>query len=210
MDARASRKVAAHRVLSATLAAVAITGWGLYGYSVSSSSANERELRNQVSDISAEHVRTIEERDRLRIRVADLQTAQADLTAAQSVPSEPGLEEAPAPVDPIGSRVTEGAPRESAEDAAASATGTVLSPGEIEASIRTAQAVLAQLGFGPLASDGVMGPKTRTAIESFERRNGLAVTGELGPSTVEALKRAAQTTLQPSVTQAAVSQEKMD
>jgi Putative peptidoglycan binding domain len=209
MDASANRKVVAHRVLSASLAVVAVTGWSLYGYSVSSSGATERELHNQVADIARDHIRIIEERDRLRGRVADLQKAHAELMTAATLPGESDSAEAPAPEDPIGSRLGQAAPTESAEDAA-SVTGTVLTPSEIEASVRTAQAVLAQLGFGPLASDGVMGAKTRKAIEDFERTNGLVITGELGPSTVEALKRAAQATLQPSVTQAAAAQERKD
>jgi hypothetical protein len=206
MDARANRKVVAHRVLSATLAVVAIAGWSLYGSSVSSSGASERELRSQVADIWNDRARIIEERNRLRKQVADLRKVEAELAAAQR--EAPANESAgsPSPVDEtMQPRPDRAAAASEAEADPASVTGAVLTADEIAASVRTAQAVLSQLGFGPLTSDGVMGPKTRKAIETFERANGLAVTGELGPRTVQALKSAAEAALQPPAERSAAA-----
>ena len=47
------------------------------------------------------------------------------------------------------------------------------------------QARLNRLGvpFPPLAVDGIFGPKTRKAVESFQARTGLAVDGIVGPRT---------------------------
>jgi peptidoglycan hydrolase-like protein with peptidoglycan-binding domain len=44
--------------------------------------------------------------------------------------------------------------------------------------IRTVQRELGQRGYGPLASDGVVGIGTRAAIMAFEYDQGLALTGE--------------------------------
>lgn len=46
---------------------------------------------------------------------------------------------------------------------------------------------LTELGFNPGAHDGIMGPRTREAIEEFQRSEGLRVTGEVTPETGRAL-----------------------
>jgi len=53
-----------------------------------------------------------------------------------------------------------------------------------------AQRALVRLGYGPLTTDGVMGPATRSAIERFERDRRLTPTGELNPRTVRELTAA--------------------
>lgn len=50
-----------------------------------------------------------------------------------------------------------------------------------------AQNSLIRLGYGPLKADGRMGEETRAALERFQRKNNLPVTGELGPRTTRAL-----------------------
>jgi hypothetical protein len=45
--------------------------------------------------------------------------------------------------------------------------------------MRTAQAALLLLGFGPGKIDGVLGNRTRGALKAFQLANGLAATGEL-------------------------------
>lgn len=50
------------------------------------------------------------------------------------------------------------------------------------------QARLTNLGFFSGQVDGLMGPKTRTAIEAFQKAHGLQQTGSVGPKTRELLE----------------------
>lgn len=54
---------------------------------------------------------------------------------------------------------------------------------------REVQAALAQLGYA-LVVDGAAGPKTRSALETFQRGRGLAADGIVGPQTIRALQAA--------------------
>jgi hypothetical protein len=47
------------------------------------------------------------------------------------------------------------------------------------ADVRRAQQALASLGFDPGPVDGVVGPRTRTAITAYERQAGLPQTGRI-------------------------------
>ena len=51
----------------------------------------------------------------------------------------------------------------------------------------TAQKVLKDLGYKLGTIDGIMGPKTRSAIKSYQSNNSLAVTGELDSKTMTSL-----------------------
>jgi peptidoglycan hydrolase-like protein with peptidoglycan-binding domain len=55
------------------------------------------------------------------------------------------------------------------------------------ASVRAVQAQLRTLGFYRGATDGVWGPATEAALESFQRGRGLMPDGQLGSATVAAL-----------------------
>jgi peptidoglycan hydrolase-like protein with peptidoglycan-binding domain len=55
------------------------------------------------------------------------------------------------------------------------------------ASVRAVQAQLRTLGFYRGAVDGVWGPGTEAALESFQRGRGLMPDGQLGPATAAAL-----------------------
>lgn len=50
-------------------------------------------------------------------------------------------------------------------------------------SIREAQAALNALGYGAGVVDGLMGPRTRGAIRTFQEQNGVAMTGALDEAT---------------------------
>lgn len=52
-----------------------------------------------------------------------------------------------------------------------------------------AQGLLNKLGYDVGAPDGLMGARTREAIKSFERRNGLAETGKVTVPLVAKLER---------------------
>lgn len=56
--------------------------------------------------------------------------------------------------------------------------------------VREAQLALVMLGYGQISVDGLWGPATKKAIESFERDKGLPVTGEINPQTFRALSLA--------------------
>jgi pimeloyl-ACP methyl ester carboxylesterase len=62
----------------------------------------------------------------------------------------------------------------------------VVRPGEQSELVRAAQLLLQGQGF-PLAADGIFGPATQVALESFQTANGLSADGILGPNTWAAL-----------------------
>ena len=102
--------------------------------------------------------------------------------------------ERPAPGAPA-----KAAPKDPAQDAARAgdgltATGTVRP--DPQRSLAMAQRALTKLGYGPIKTDGLMGPETRQAIERFERDRRLAVTGELGSRTLRELAGVAGVTLE--------------
>lgn len=53
--------------------------------------------------------------------------------------------------------------------------------------VKAAQKTLSGMGYEPGPADGLMGPSTRAAIESFQRHKGLPVTGKADDATLEAL-----------------------
>ena len=57
-------------------------------------------------------------------------------------------------------------------------------------SIREVQAFLLEQGLDPGVMDGIYGSKTRLALESYQRRNGLQPTGIIDDPTVSAMRRA--------------------
>lgn len=77
------------------------------------------------------------------------------------------------------------------------------SPGTIEAApyeaalsapseVREAQRALNALGFDAGTADGVLGPRTRSAITDYQARSGLAETGELTAPLLQQLRRKAE------------------
>ncbi len=63
------------------------------------------------------------------------------------------------------------------------------SAGGGNASIRQIQEQLAAAGYDPGPIDGLMGPRTRAAVQQFQQANGLQVDGDPGPLTQAALAR---------------------
>lgn len=57
--------------------------------------------------------------------------------------------------------------------------------------VRAAQQRLAELHYAPGAADGIMGPRTRGAVRTFQEQNHLAITGELDRGTLDLLLRRA-------------------
>jgi Putative peptidoglycan binding domain len=187
---------------AALLAVAGLAGWALFG--LAAGGKNERiadlqaavaEARGDLKAVTAERDRLKTELDRLRTTWGELAQMEAQLNAARQenarlgevrerLLSEVAQSTAAAPGAP--------APRLGADRLPA---GTVLAPPDeapppTRAEIIAAQRALTRLGFGKLPLDGEIGRRTRRAIQAFERRQGLPVTGELGPGTREALARA--------------------
>ncbi|MDD7909161.1 MULTISPECIES: peptidoglycan-binding domain-containing protein [Pseudovibrio] len=55
--------------------------------------------------------------------------------------------------------------------------------------VQAVQQVLADLGYGPLTVDGVVGGQTTAAVKQFEKDRGLEVTGQLRESLVRELEK---------------------
>jgi hypothetical protein len=60
-----------------------------------------------------------------------------------------------------------------------------------DAVLQQAQQKLIDLGYDPGSTDGVHGPRTRQALEAFQRAQNLPVTGILDTPTLQALQQAA-------------------
>jgi septal ring factor EnvC (AmiA/AmiB activator) len=195
MQANTSEKTAAYKITSGVLGVLALLGWGLYGYSAAFSGSQEDALREQTTrlqndfdQINAEHRRVTAENDQLRQSAGELQTAQGQLASIQE--QVKSLEQARAQLtesiaqarSQLGSTLDQ-----SSDDGSPSQTGAT-SPATGSVRVDAVQEALTKLGYGPLTADGRMGRKTRQAIQAFERAQGIAVTGELGERTVQALE----------------------
>jgi hypothetical protein len=73
--------------------------------------------------------------------------------------------------------------------AATPAPTKALKPGDTGADVKRLQRALKALGFSPGKADGSYGPATKTALARFQRANGLAADGILGPKTLRLLKQ---------------------
>ena len=72
----------------------------------------------------------------------------------------------------------------------APAPATTLKPGDQGVQVKRLQRSLLQLGYAVGAVNGDYGTSTEAALTSFQKATGLTVDGVLGPTTLQALKRA--------------------
>jgi peptidoglycan hydrolase-like protein with peptidoglycan-binding domain len=68
-----------------------------------------------------------------------------------------------------------------------------------EAEIREVQQVLISRGFLVGEADGIFGPRTRAALVTFQRREGLAVTGRIDTRTVTAMRLSDKITVREGI-----------
>jgi chromosome segregation ATPase len=196
METLTSHKATTYKVTSGVLGVLALLGWGLYGYALSSSGAQEDALREQATrlqsdleHLNAEHRRVTAEYDQLRQSTGELQNVQGQLASVQEQVKnlEQGRAQLTESVAQARSQLSSTL-NSASDDERASQTGTANPTNNPVPRLNAAQEALTKLGYGPLAADGQMGPRTRRAIEAFERAQGLTVTGSLGPATVQALE----------------------
>jgi hypothetical protein len=198
-----NHREAAHKTFSGVWVLVAVLGWGLFAWSVLTDSDGEASVQAEASRqgalerITAERDQLASERDQLQTQIGNLQDAQRRVARAQEEVTQ---------LEHLRVRLSEAVDRAQAQlggrpdpvpqarSAAAPPPTPSITPSQQQ--IRAAQEALTELGYGRLEADGVMGAGTRAAVEAFERARGLTVTGELNPSTVEALEAAAGISLQ--------------
>jgi hypothetical protein len=53
--------------------------------------------------------------------------------------------------------------------------------------VRSAQEALDRQGFEPGRIDGILGPRTQAALRGYQRKNGLAATGQIDSATLRSL-----------------------
>ena len=70
---------------------------------------------------------------------------------------------------------------------ASSAFGATLRYGSRGKDVTTLQTKLKRWGYYSGNVDGIFGPQTQSAVKSFQKKNGLAVDGMVGPATAKAL-----------------------
>jgi len=63
-----------------------------------------------------------------------------------------------------------------------------LPPVSSDPRLASVQAILSDLGYGPLKADGVMGQNTSTAIQRFELDRGLPISGRVSPQVIARLE----------------------
>jgi len=184
------------RRLNGVLALVAAVGWGAFAWSWMpdradgpSAPATLDQVRSALAQVVAERDRLTAERNQLLTQLGDLQDAQRRLARAR---------EEVATLERMRLQLVE-AVEQSRTMLTGGPTPTSPSPpqapGLSSEQIRAAQEALTALGYGRLQADGRIGPGTRAAIQAFEQASGLAVTGELSGTTIQALEAAAGVSL---------------
>ncbi|HET7573355.1 MAG TPA: peptidoglycan-binding domain-containing protein [Gaiellaceae bacterium] len=73
---------------------------------------------------------------------------------------------------------------------AVQAPSTTLKPGDTGGEVTTLQKALAALGYSPGKADGNYGPGTKQAVADFQTAKGLDADGVVGPKTLTALQQA--------------------
>jgi hypothetical protein len=188
------RGTSINRLVISGITLVAITGWGAYAYSGLSTTQLQRQLIGQTAAIQDYQAQFLSQRRRAEDGAREITQLQEQLASARN--EIEGLtmrhKEAEASLtaaqDKLASLQKLNAPP--ALDNAPALRG--IKPLPTKQDVLAAQEALTQLGFGDLEADGVVGPTTRQAIETFQCVVGLTVTGELHAQTLQSLMRSAK------------------
>lgn len=107
--------------------------------------------------------------------------AISNMTAVTPAPEAKSMQVKPpvAPQAPVTTQITTTMSTSGEPVAATSSKPTTL---DIQTALKNA-------GFEPGSIDGKMGPKTKKAVEDFQKANGLAADGKVGPKTWAALNK---------------------
>jgi uncharacterized protein with PIN domain len=184
------------------IAVAGLAGWVLFGLAFGAKNEQVVDLQVAVAEARGEQRAAAAERDRLKAELDRLRSTWGELARMEAQLNAARQENAR--LGEMRERLLADVSRATAatQDAAADPPAADRLPRESLAAlleetqppsrseIEAAQRALARLGFGRLPVDGEIGRRTRRAIQAFERRQGLPVTGELGPATLEALARA--------------------
>jgi hypothetical protein len=183
--------------LPIVLALITVVGWGLLFLSRRSAAEFEEHLRGQVASLHQRQMELLNERTQREAAVGTLERLRSDVTALRQ--EQESLQKARNELQTDLTRLREEQATAGDPSGQIRATsGATASPAALKresdhASIVTAQRALTKLGYGPLAVDGIMGPRTRQAIEDFQHDRELKVTSELDPSTLRQLTASNQT-----------------
>jgi hypothetical protein len=93
-------------------------------------------------------------------------------------------------VSPTTSTPAQTTPPPAATTTPTHAPTTTLSPGASGPQVKVLQHALTALGYSPGKADGVYGPSTKQAVMEFQKAQGLTQDGVVGPKTLSALKQA--------------------
>ncbi len=183
-------------VTNRLIIAAAAAGWVLSGFLVLSPGSSTGDvqteierLRQAVETNAADRDALAAELERVKDQHQDLQHIQKQIAAATQELRH--LEYLRARVSgeidvmrPQPSRASS----QASPAAGAPEPPVVDSPSLSKDDISNAQEALTRLGYGTLKADGVLGPGTRRAIEAFQQRQGLPITGQLEADTLRAIR----------------------
>jgi murein L,D-transpeptidase YcbB/YkuD len=183
-------------VTNRLIIAAAVAGWALFGFSVVGPGSSEADVQTEIGRLRqaaeknfADREALTAELERLKDEHKDLQHIQKQIAAATQE-----LRHLEYLRGRISGEIDVMRPQPSqASSQASTAAGApeppvVDSPSLSKDDISNAQEALTRLGYGTLKADGVLGPGTRRAIQSFQQRQGLPVTGRLEADTLRALR----------------------
>jgi hypothetical protein len=179
------------------LALIAVVGWGLLFLSRRSAAEFEEHLRGQVASLHQRQMELLNERTQREAAIGTIEKLRSDVAALRQ--EQESLKQARNQLQTDLSHLREekatagNHSRQIRAPSGAAASPAARELGADHASIVTAQKTLAKLGYGPLSADGILGPRTRQALEDFQHDRELKVTSELDSPTLRQLTASNQT-----------------
>jgi murein L,D-transpeptidase YcbB/YkuD len=192
------QSIPASRVaLPIILALVAVVGWGLLVLSRQSAAEFEEHLRGQVASLHQRQMELLNERTQREAAVGTLEKLRSDVAALRQEQESLKRARNQLQTDLTHLREEQATARNPSGHIRATSGATALPAAwereAVHASVVTAQKTLTKLGYGPLSADGILGPRTRQALEDFQHDRDLKVTSELDSPTLRQLTASNQT-----------------